>query len=212
MDDKKKLMVVGALVVVVVGVGAFQMTSGGLSGPKEKPKGASQTAASKGTSKDGDGKKSDGTKFEIRNPVYASALAERDPFEEGAITNSVKPPEAKVQPRQQSRRNVPSGPGYQPLNPGGMLPGAINNGGGTSVQGAPPLRRPEEPTVTVTGVIMGTRPAVIFQDDQGNQRLVALGGEIDGGSRVTDISRGKVTVSRKGKTFTLTVGANTDGN
>ncbi len=212
MDDKKKILVMGALFAVVIGVGAFQLTSGGLSGPQEKPKGAStQTATAEGEAKDG--KKATETEFEIRNPLVAKALPVRDPFQEGKVTTSVKPPSTTPQNRTPNRRSNGNS-SIPPFNPniGGTLPGAYPGGTGTSLQPGVPLRDPNAFTMSVTGVIMGTRPAAIFQDDAGNQRLVALGGELDGGSRVTGISRGKVTVSHKGKTVTLTVGANTDGN
>jgi hypothetical protein len=210
MDEKKKIVVVGALVVVVLGIGAFQMTSGGLSGPQEKVKTPGEQAVA---AKDGDAKKAETEEFVLRNPLFANTLPARDPFEEGSITNSLKPPEPNRYVRPPVR-NTSANPGTQPFRPlgaGDRLPEAFA-GGNNSLQPGVPLRDPDAFALTVTGVIMGARPAAIFQDDAGNQRLVALGGELDGGSRVTGISRGKVTVSHKGKTVTLTVGANTDGN
>ena len=76
-----------------------------------------------------------------------------------------------------------------------------------------PFKDPNQFTMSLAAVIMGDRPAAVFQDEQGNQRLVTLGGRVDGDSVVTRIQRGTVTVAHKGKTVTLTVGAEkTNGN
>lgn len=207
MDDKKKIMVMGALVVVVVGIGAFQMTSGGLSGPQEKKSPAKEAVAAKDDPAKAQAEKA----AETPNPLFAKDLPERDPFKEGVISNSVQPPATQPTGKQLvTRRSQRPGNIVPPFDPTGNLPAAFEQGK-TSLQGAAAIRPPDQFAMTVSGVIMGSRPAAIFQDDQGNQRLVALGGAVDGDSRVTGISQGKVTVSHKGKTVTLTVGANTDG-
>jgi hypothetical protein len=58
----------------------------------------------------------------------------------------------------------------------------------------------------VSGIITGAKPAAVITDANGNQRLIAEGGAIDGDSSIVSISRGKVVVRHKNKNITLTVG------
>lgn len=207
MDDKQKTMAVGALFVLVIGIGAFQFMGGALSGPREKAKGAKVAAADAKTGSSKVGKK-DGKETSIRNPLFAAALPTRDPFQAGQITNAVLPPASDAankgnRLRIPGNRNI-SVPPYDPLT--GKLPGLPD------VRSRGSLTKPDEFTMSLSAVIMGDRPAAVFQDEEGNQRTVTLGGAVDGESRVTRIERGLVTVARKGKTVTLTVGAKTNGN
>jgi len=211
MDDKQKTIAVVVLAVVVVGVGAFQFLGhgSGATSPK-KPKGDKAHAAdlaggAKGSSKDA---------FVPPNPLVVSALPVHDPFQEGKITSSV-PDASAPGPRTTKGFHIPGGgatipPAFVGGTPqGGGLSGAL--GGGSALPGV--LPKPDVFSMTLAAVLVGDKPAAVFQDEQGNQRLVPLGGKIDGDSVVTSISRGRVTVSYKGKTVTLTVGAvQTNGN
>lgn len=208
MDDKQKTMAVGALFVLVIGIGAFQFMGGALSGPREKAKGTKVASADGKTGSTKQGKKGDkGTT--VRNPLFAAALPARDPFEAGHITNAALP-EATDASNKGNRLRIPgnrniSVPPYEPL--GGRLPSGLPD-----VRSPGSLTKPDEFTMSLSAVIMGDRPAAVFQDEEGNQRTVTLGGAVDGESRITRIERGRVTVARKGKTVTLTVGAKTNGN
>ena len=64
---------------------------------------------------------------------------------------------------------------------------------------------------TASGVIIGSKPAVVLTSDSGKQMLVTLGSSIDGDSKVVGISKNKITIRHKNKTFTVSVGGNSSG-
>lgn len=59
---------------------------------------------------------------------------------------------------------------------------------------------------TVSGTVVGERPLVVLTDQTGKQKIVAVGGHIDGDSEVVSVSNGKVTVRHRGKTKSMPVG------
>jgi type II secretory pathway component PulC len=81
--------------------------------------------------------------------------------------------------------------------------GAIGAGGGAGLTQGAPLRQPGEFAYQVKGVIVGKKPMAVFEDDNGNQRLVPLGGSLDGDSKVVAIEKGKVRIRHHGKEKTL---------
>ena len=56
-----------------------------------------------------------------------------------------------------------------------------------------------KPQFVVKGVLLGRKPIAVLEDSNGNQRLVALGGSIDGDTRIVAIEEGGITVVHKGK-------------
>jgi hypothetical protein len=209
MDDKQKTVAVAALAVVVVGVGAFQFL-GGSSGPSSKKPKTDKAHVS--SSPAGDAKKAAKDVSTPPDPLLATPLPTRDPFQEGKITNALPDPNAGRGAQQGKGIRVPGGGRIPPFDTsGGRGPYPMTGSPGALPGSLPP--KPDVFSMTLAAVIVGDKPAAVFQDEQGNQRLVTLGGKIDGDSVVTSISRGSVTVSRKGKTVTLTVGAvQTNGN
>lgn len=209
MDDKQKTIAVVVLAVVVVGVGAFQFLGSGSSAPTKKAKGSKNTVSDVKASV---GKSAVKDTLLVKNPLFSNPLPARDPFQAGKITGILPPPDAASKAGDPRRIRVPGQattiPPIDPTN----LRGPIAMPGGPLTTGlATP--KPDVFSMSLAAVIMGDRPAAVFQDEQGNQRLVTLGGNIDGDSVVTGISRGRVKVSHKGKTVTLTVGAEkTNGN
>ena len=205
-------MVLGALVILVIAVGAFQFMGG-------KPAASDATVAT--TDADaGDGttgvegeEGTDGTVGEEGvdgevQPVNAigdvvASLPVRDPFqpsqgmEDSTTPKVVEPPKTVTEPRPP---RVASNGGNTPYNPGigGSLPELGGFGGGQLTPTTPP-----EPAFRVVGILVGERPIAVFEDDGGNQRLVPLGGSIDGDTKVTKIEQGKVTIERHGKAKTL---------
>jgi type II secretory pathway component PulC len=57
----------------------------------------------------------------------------------------------------------------------------------------------------VRGIVIGNRSVAVFEDENGNQRLIPEGGSVDGQTRVKRIERGRVTVETQGKEKTLTI-------
>jgi hypothetical protein len=199
MDEKKKIYVVGALFAVVIAVGAFQVVN--MTGPDAPPPPAPK--------KKEDAKNAD-AKPEIKNPIYAKAYAERDPFEpdaqalnDGTTVEATKPISAPV--LSAKHHHLPSLPPIGIDRSGGLPPMQIT---------PDPSVKPAEPRFEyrLSGVVVGQRPAAVFVDPQGGQRLVPLGGSLDGDSKIVGIERGTVTVSVHGKTMKISPGGNGSAN
>ncbi|MFQ3588089.1 MAG: hypothetical protein SNJ76_10575 [Fimbriimonadaceae bacterium] len=250
--DKKKIIILGVLAVVIVGVGAFQLTasSGPATPPKEaaksdRDKGANgqttepaaedgtQTASNGGpapagggnpasSSAPGDEGNVDPVAQAIGGPsadpvmgLYARGLAARDPFipagKAAASTEPERPTEPKPEPKPAAQRPpTPTRPPRE-LPPFSVAPGPLPGvGGPIGIQPGAPLRQPGEFSYTVSGVIVGAKPAAVFTDDSGRQRLVPAGGALDGDSRVVSVTADKVVIRHRGKTLTLSVGGTTN--
>ncbi len=201
MDEKKKLTIVGAVFVVVLAVGAFRLIGGGDSTPAPvKPKAAAA-----------DAKKAD-DKQAPQNALATLELAPRDPFK----AESLGEPAATVNPGQATPPNPVQRPKdfeeaaeqsamrrhhLSPLPPfgdGAGLPGAPVGANGISVK--------PEFNYVLSGVILGSHPAAVFVDAQGGQKLVSVGGSVDGDTRVISIAKGTVTVSFRGKMLRISGG------
>jgi hypothetical protein len=211
MADKKKLMVVAALVLVVISVGAFQFAQPGTS-PKATAKKKTERTAEKSEEK---------APEETENPIFAQPLKPRDPFQVPVVASAE--PAAAPAPEQSERRNTrrraAADTSIPPLPVGGIqpLPGAIGSGTlSTEPMNAGPASapKPEETpfAYTVAGVIVGERPAAVFADGQGNQRLVRQGAKLDGDTHVLNVSRGEVVIEFRGKTLRIKVGGNPNAN
>lgn len=210
MKDKKKLMIVAILAVVVLGVGAFQFMGGSGNTPpassdKKKPAQATDAPATDAP----------------KNPGVAQPLAERDPF---AVPKSAEPTPTAPPPTTPQPNNVPHGHMVRntehvpPVEIDGQLPsavpgagpagptGPIGPGGNQAIVKAEP-----EFSYKVVGVMVGSKPCAVFADSQGNQRLVPLGGSIDSNTKVVGIEKGKVTVRSGSKTLHFDMGGNPSG-
>ncbi|MBS1708915.1 MAG: hypothetical protein JSS65_09365 [Armatimonadetes bacterium] len=205
-QDKKKLFVIGALVMVLCAIGAFTMMGGG-------PAPVASTTGSKA-----DAKKdlTEATKAYAQDPTQAKIGAiigsisgygtkeARDPF---AIPSGV--PEIAVTPPA-PQAPVPGADTHAPA-PRQQRPKPL--GGGDSIppwtpptQGAGAAPGPIVPRFRVKGALVGQKPVVVVEDSSGNQRLVPVGGELEPGTRITSIEKGQVTVSEHGKSKTMPIG------
>lgn len=203
MNDKQKMAVVVVLVVLVLGIGAFQFVN--MSNP-EPPKAAAED------------KKDDNVAEAENTPasdpmleLYALNAKPRDPFQEESL-----PLIEGAEPAPPNPPPTTSAPTVRPPRPmsGGFTPPFQVNGlpgvGNPSLNPDRPLVNPDEPDFRVNGVILGARPAAVFVDGNGNQRLVTVGSSLDGDSQLVSVEKGKVTVRRKGKTLTYNVGGTPD--
>jgi hypothetical protein len=208
-DDKKKLAIVGALVVVMLAIGAFQFaTTGTQPAPpaeeKIEAKAEEQQILDEGA--------------EGEPKVVAQVLPQRDPFQAASLPPIVADdPPVATPPAPEPVRNRPQASPVRPaqsaqIRPYNPLPGQLPlpDVGGVQMNplGGVPAPREDVFEYRVSGLIVGRKPVAVFADAQGNQRLVPLGGSIDGDSKVVGIDRGRVTVIHKGKTLTLTPGGN----
>lgn len=192
MKDKKKLILI-ALAIVVLGVGAFQFTnmSGG-DKPQPKPE------AKKETPKEPDEVEAQSdlaTQYAVLN------AAPRDPFQEGVLPLAEgQTPPPKNPPRMGGSR--PSGGFKIPDSVGGgfELPKPINPNvpDGIGIQ--------HVQAFDVIGAIVGEHPAAVFVDENGRQRLVTVGGSFGDDRQLLRVEGDRVTVRHKDKTITYTVG------
>ncbi|MEZ5163070.1 MAG: hypothetical protein R2688_04840 [Fimbriimonadaceae bacterium] len=211
-EDKKKAVVLGVLVVVMLGVGAFTF----MGKPKPAPVSSTDTATEI-TDEGTELAEGEGAEGEISDPVTAlneiglSPYSARDPFETPAGAKvDTKPPVQNTPPPTKVASNTPppmSG-GNKPFNPlegwDGPLPTGTTPAGGGTIPGSGAAVE-LKPKYRVMGVIVGAKSMAVFEDSDGNQKLVPVGGAVDGDTKVTAIERGKVTVSHRGKQQTLVI-------
>lgn len=219
-DDKKKMMILGVLALVMVAVGAFTFLGGGSSAaPAEVVSTETVTDGTEladGAEVPTDGTESgiegeEGTEVDPLKDALASMPFEvRDPFSVPPTLDdriqSVPAPVAQapapVQPEIQTPKPPTMHAGNAPLQPpvnGGQLP---TFGDGENISLPPVVAKPQ---YRVKGIVLGARPMAVFEDSDGNQRLVPNGGSVDGDTRVVAIEKGRVTVSYKGKRHTLVI-------
>jgi hypothetical protein len=216
-DEQKKLMILAALGVVILGVGAFQL----MPSDSPKPTGPQPSGWKPPVTSE---KTEEKAAEPAPNPQVVAALPRRDPFDvpdyamppvPGTGTPitpaplpaprfSGRPPRSSRPPRRMTGRlgmgdfgrDVPSLPeaGFK-VEP--VRPTVDSNVAVTKTE--PP--KPPEPTFdyTLSGVIVGRRPAAVLRDKQGNQRLVAAGGMIDGEATLVEVRPGAVVVDVRGK-------------
>lgn len=209
--DKRKIIVVAALAVAVLSVGAFQFIGGGPPPPAPAKK--------KSTVAQDQAKEDQAKQLEVEKLV-AGVLPQRDPFTPAVlpIDPAAKPvdPKQPEPPKPNASRNrggtnrfATGGGPMPPMDPMGGLPSPT---GEIGIQPGGTLRQPGESGLTVSGTVTGDHPVAVLRDENGNQRVVALGGQIDPDTKVVGIEKGKVTIERKGKRHTLSpTGGNPSG-
>ncbi len=229
LDDKKKLMVLGAMAAVLLAVGAFQFMG---SGPAPKP-----VTAEAGQEKPKDGAASEVASKDPKmeeDPVRAQILdllnptvSTRDPFmPSGQIAQDMTPP-ANPDTSQKpipapstsgggSRRGGSNfdSEGFKPwgpptlqgeLNPNGPKLVAAPSGNNTGSPNGGSAQSPDEFGYKVKGIIEGKTKMAVFEDQAGNQKLVPVGGSVDGDSVVEDVVDGKVKVKHRGKSKNIKI-------
>jgi len=216
-SDKKKLMVLGALALVLVAVGAFTFVGGGSPPPAPVAKTEPTPDDEAATGDEATGE-TEGTETKATDPgsqlvaqLSAGELPTRDPFQPDIVAKVeppvTEPPAQASAPRQTPTvRRRPSGiggslPPFNPMGSGGGLPPI--GGPGIGLEPGTALRSPDDPGYRVKGVIQGSKPMAVLEDGNGNQKLVPVGGSVDGDTQVTGIEKGKVRVRHRGKEKTL---------
>jgi hypothetical protein len=193
MKDKKKMILLIALAVLVLGIGAFQfVNSSGGDKPQPKPTAKKEPAA------EPDGQQ---TEVDPAMQYVVSNATPHDPFQEGVLPLAEgQTPPPRDPPRINSR---PSGNGFK-------IPDSV--GGGFE------LTNPLKPNVPdgigiqhvqafdVIGAIVGEHPAAVFVDENGRQRLVTVGGSFGDDRHLVSVDGDRVTVRHGEKTITYTVG------
>lgn len=220
--DKKKMLILGALLLAMVTIGVFQFSGSSAPAPKKEATTKSGTITEKVTAKvtppastteaTTEDPSAAPTLKVASNDAPIAELSERDPFD-GHLYDSkpeVKPvPQPPVAKAPRDFNHPPTLDGKLTIDGPLPGPGGVNTQlPGPGVPQVAPVAPPNVFNYTVSGVVTGDRPAAIFVDDKGNQRLVTLGSSIDGDSKLISVARGKVTVRHHGKTEVFSVGAN----
>lgn len=202
--EKKQMVVLGVLALMIVCVGAFQMmgsSSAPAPAPTEKKE---EKVAEKSSTVSED-------KPKLANPDQSRPLAKRDPFAPSAFAiaanqdpNYVPPVKANTADSTHSKP-IPDVLG-KPKRPidwevGGVKDGEIG-----------PLEPPAPKFgYTLIGFVQGKYPAAVFADATGNQKLVEAGDPIDGSAKLIAVYGSKVKVKFHDQTLVLTVGGNPNG-
>ncbi|MCX7799531.1 MAG: hypothetical protein N2109_04230 [Fimbriimonadales bacterium] len=190
MDDKKKLIVLAVLAVVILAVGAFQFVGAGGEPPKPKEEPKKEAAEARRPSEPS-----------LPNPQFANPLPPRDPFDPTTAVASLQrqtPQEPEPKPAPEPK---PLTGKLEPLPP--VMPSGLS--GSLRLSPDKPAE-PPAPKFVVTGVFLGEKSAAVIQDEQGNQKLVGQGEALDGDTRVVAVDRNRVVLRQRGKTVVLTVG------
>lgn len=259
MKNNQKTLILIALAVVLVGVGAFTILPS-LTGPASTPVVATKATPKPAPTADGtktadpkalDPKAGDPAKSPLpaastgKDPMAPETAADgktpvdptkpvagkgavqpkpdessklRDPFAKpsnvsGVSSDVTTQTPAPTTPKPAPTEGTPSTPAaprasqrqpwLQPLSPNsGSLPMAgstpLPMGAGTgSRNGAPALR--SGPRYKLKGVLQGAVSVAVLEDADGNERMVRIGEQCDADTKVTGISRGRITVQEKGK-------------
>jgi hypothetical protein len=209
MDEKKKLIVIGALTVVMLGIGAFQIVKGSSHAPAAAPTAVASTAKTASSESDATSStnKDDSQAAQQANDLVKGSYPAHDPFKPLVDANGTPPAQNNLQTPPPATKLVRAPkseafPAFPISKDPGQLPVASAQGGVTT-----PIKPPApEFGYKLAGVIMGKKPCAVFVDAQGAQHLVELGGSLDGDTRLVDLDRGHVVLRVKDQTKTLTLG------
>jgi len=195
MDDKKKLIVLGAMGVVLLGVGVIQFTKGSGTPAPAPAVTASTPSSDSRLASNADGK-GDAVPAQ-QNDLVSGSYPEHDPFKPLVSDTALQPaPTPNPIPNHMGSHPMPVDP--MP----GVLPGGDVAGGSTT----PLVPAPPRYGFSLTGVILGRKPAAVFVDAQGAQHLIELGGRLDGDTQLVDLAKDHVVLRIKDQTKTLTLG------
>ncbi|MCW5947708.1 MAG: hypothetical protein KIT74_11840 [Fimbriimonadales bacterium] len=205
-DDKRKIAIVIGLVVVVLGIGAWQFSSS-LSQPNNKKQKEVAEKAPKDEQANSDVLVADLDMIGLtrRNPFQPSPLADMDP----------RPQENPPAQQNPSSTNSSSSGRRITSDINTTVPPWVFSGdpqwpagGEASISESAPLRPSNEFAYTLIGVVDGPRPVAVFRGDDGGQRMVRVNESVGSNSKVVGIQNGQVKVQHNGKTITLSVGGN----
>ncbi len=210
-DEKKKQIILGVLVAMVLGIGAWQFTSSGSTETEKKPE-------VQATEEKKEPPTENPEVLSAEKDPYMYGLKRKNPFQPYRLpmdtdnsanqTPQPKNPQPVVNRRPSGPRLTPqygsSMPPY-PIEAPGATPGPNTN---AQINPSTPMRSPDEFAYRLSGVVDGPKPVAVFTSDSGHQKMVPINGSLEPGSRVVGIRDGKVVVSHKGKTITLRVGGN----
>jgi hypothetical protein len=234
LDEKKKMIAVGALGVVLLGMGAFKLLPSG-SAPAPAPL-AKKTAHPTTVASNETASAPKGEAGNANNAGTGSGAVNSDGMPKITIDPQTLPPRDpfEIPPTTQDMTGAPK----TPDQPG---PRTFSHGSSNADRPMPPNRfkkpdvmqgnlpvlpipdsghpegtktadnstaKPAEPVFDyhLGGVMFGAHPVAVFADKAGGQRLVSVGGSIDGDAKLVSLSRDEATISFRGRTLRLPLG------
>lgn len=191
MKDKKKLILLIALAVLVLGIGAFQfvnMSGGEKPQAKAEPKKETPVEPEETTNE-----------VDPMSQYAVYNMSARDPFQEGDLPGGNEGITAPPNPPRMS--GARPGTGFK-------IPDALGGGEFKPVNPNVPdnIGIQHVQAFDVIGAIEGAHPAAVFVDEAGRQRLVTVGGTFGDDRQLLNVEGDRVTVRHGGKTITYTVG------
>jgi len=198
--EKKQLVVLGVLAVMIVCVGAFQMMGG--EAPAAPPVAAKAEKKTEETATSSTEEQS-----KVANPEVARPLGKRDPFapSEFAISANQDP---FTKPEPTVRRSTGTSTVPPVLDRGDSDTPPIWEPGGKQGDTGPLIPPPPKFGYVLSGFVHGKYPAAVFSDSTGNQKLVEVGGAIDASATLVAVYGSKVKVKFHEQTLFLTIGGN----
>lgn len=200
--DRKQLqqvIVLGALFLAAIGYAAYQMLVAGSTGASTK---SSATTASAQPAKEAE-------QQTTAPPWFNSSEPARDPFVIPAQFDNLK--QTQVQNSRPAPPRVAPSPNIGALPPMPVVP--VSGGAGSTsppanAQPAPEPQPEQEPSIAVTGVVVGEYPVAILRSGNGGQRIAQPGNRLEGGYVLRMVSREGIVLEKDGKTVTLRPGGN----
>jgi type II secretory pathway pseudopilin PulG len=204
-DDKKKVAILGVLVVGLLAVGAYQFVG---SGPAEKKPAKKDTQAQQQESSAQNEVQAAAGQEDPMRHYFALGLKPRNPFQPAALPDTNPNPETETnnriihappEPKPQPRVSTPYSNQVPPWNP--TIPGVTAEGSATT-----PVTPTNEFSYVLIGIVEGPSPVAVFQTGDGAQKMVRVGEYVGEDTKVVRIQNGSVVLQSNGKTITRRVG------
>ncbi len=198
--DRKQMqqvVVLGVLFLAAIGYAAYQLLFTGATGASTKS--PSETATEQPAT-NAEPQTTATTWLQTTEPA-------RDPFVVPPQFDNLR--QNQVQTSRQTR--VASVPNVSELPPMPVMPvsgGAVGVPSPAETPSGPTSQPETEPTITVTGVVVGEYPVAILRSEGGHQRIVQPGQQLEGGYVLRRVSRDGIVLEKDGKTVTLRPGGN----
>lgn len=206
-NDKQKVLILSALFVVLVGVGAFTLMGGGSTAPAPQAKAEGETDAEAAAT----AAETTAQATDQKDGAVSELFPQRDPFNptsDGTVTsanntpapvNPTPPPPPAIQEPVRVSSNMQPPTGLPPMDPmsGSVQPLPGVNGSSSQITGNVAPNQESRPSYRLSGVISGTRPMAVIEGPDGKQKIVKVGDRI-GGERVKSIRNGRVILQGQG--------------
>jgi len=193
----KQVIVLGVLFLVVIAYTVFQLFFTGSTGASTK--GTAATTSATGPAEGEQQQQTTSPSWLMPNEPA------RDPFVIPPQFDNLRQNRAAVRP---TPPRVASAPNIGALPPMPVVP--VPGSAGSSIVPPPndSAAPSPEPSIAVTGVVIGDYPVAILRGESGSQRIAQPGHQLEGGYVLRAVSREGIVLEKDGKTVTLRPGGN----